>query len=100
MVMVKRPKSKATLPSHHSYARVVDVEPQQELDMRLAHSHDKRSGSSSRFLAWVLWRALAAVVVLIPVFLFIWNHLFAVDVGSVLVESRGGSSIEKTFTVR
>lgn len=97
MVMVLRPKSKASLPSHHSYTRV-DVEPQQEHDARRAHSHDK---SSRSFLTWVLKRLSMAIAVLAPVvFLLIWNHLFAIDVGSVLAESRGGSSIEKTFTVR
>eukprot|EP00903_Cladosiphon_okamuranus_P009563 g9105.t1 len=103
MVMVMRP-SRASLPS---YTRV-DVEPQEERGTRGAYSHDKsRSGRgctsiiSRLLLSSVLRKALAAVAVLAPVvFLLIWNHLFTIDVGSVLAESRGGSSIERTFTVR
>lgn len=94
--MVLRPKSKASLPSHRSYTRV-DVEPQQEHQTGRARAHDK----GSRFLGSLLKRVLVVVAVLAPVvFLLIWKHLFAIDVSSILVESRSGSSIEKTFTVR
>lgn len=98
MVMVMRP-SRASLTS---YTRV-DVEPQEEHGTRRAYSHDRSSSSSISkfFLSSVLRRALVAVAVLAPVvFLLIWNRLFAIDVGSVLAESRGVSSTEKTFTVR
>lgn len=95
MVMVMRPKSKASLPSYDR----LDVQPQQEQeDTRRAHAR----GKGSRFLAsMLLRRVVAAIVVLASVlFILIWNHLFAIDVGSVLLESQGGSSIEETFTVR
>ena len=100
MVMVMRP-SRASLPS---YTRV-DVEPREEPDTRRAYARDRSiscSTSISGFLrSSLLKRALVAVAVLAPlVFLLIWNHLFTVDVGSVLVESHVGESIEKAFTVR
>lgn len=99
MVMVMRP-SRASLPSHQSYT-LVDVEPKEEHGTILAYSYEKTSCSSRSFLASVLKKAVAAASVLaLVVFVLVWNRLFAVDVGSVLVESRDSSSIEKTFTVR
>jgi len=95
MVMVLRPKSKASLPSQHHYTRV-NVEPRHEHDARRAQPLDMRS----KLLGWMRRAFLVLALLALPVFLLIWYHLFAIDVESVLAESRGGSSVEKTFTVR
>ncbi len=91
-----RPKSKASLPSHHHYARV-NVEPREEHDARRAQPLGYHR---SKLLPWMKKAMMVLAVLALPVFLLIWHLLFAIDVRSVLPESRGGSSIEKTFTVR
>lgn len=100
MVMVLRPKCKASLPSHH-YTRVT-VEPKEVDGVKGAQQYVSGRLLNSTFLLPLLRRALLIVGVFAPVvFLFVWNHLFAIDIGPVLADSGdGGSSIEKTFTVR
>lgn len=100
MVMVLRPKSKASLPTHQ-YTRVT-VEPKLAYGERGAQPLGSGWLLSSTFLVPLLQKALLVVGVFGPVvFLLVWNHLFAIDIGSVLAESGGGGlSVENTFTVR
>lgn len=94
-----RPKSKTSPLLPHSFYTRVDVEPKQErVTMMRAHSF---SDKSSRLVASMQKRVLLVAVFLGPaIFLWIWHRLFAINVSSALAESRGVSSVEKTFTVR
>lgn len=91
----RRVEGRPWLPSHYPYKQVT-VEPLDD-DSRHPPPYDNRL---IRFLPLlgklVVGLALAAPVI----FLLTWNHLFAIDVGAVTVESDDGSPTQKTFTVR
>ena len=93
MGMLRHPKAEGMPSSISSYPyRRGKVEPLGG-DPKRASSQDKRP--------WLYLRKAGVVAAVAGViFLAIWNHLFAVDVGSVTVENRSVRSPQSTFTVR
>lgn len=93
MGMLRHPKAEGMPPfiSSYSYGRV-KVEP--------LGSDPKRASPLDRRPWGYLRRAGVVVTVALVVFLAIWNHLFAVNVGSVTLESGTALPSHSTFTVR
>lgn len=88
----------SSLPTHRNYTQLT-VEPyhREDIKRQTATRREQLCGLLGWLLKVVVGLALASPLI----FLFTWNHLFAIDLGAVTAQSRGTRfPTQKTFTVR
>lgn len=96
----KREDGDTKNPGHGSYSRIAMES--YERNPRRALLHENRLFLRLRKVlgAGVGLLGFLFVLVAVVMFLFIWNHLFAINAGTMTLEADGGSTHQKTFTVR